>query len=168
MRLPLAPLLLLAVLAVAGCGGGDKASVEDQEFIVELELPLDQNLEEPDVYGQVGLTPNGRNGTRVVIRLDEPFKSTMEAFIRRGGCSGFRGGSYLDPDFPLPDVKDGTLEAEVDAPTRELRMGYALVVREPLTKEQLDAAARDRDRSLGELEKGVCGDLTSADRVDEF
>lgn len=158
-------IVLLAVLVVAGCGGGE-TSVEDQEFIAELEIPLTPELDEPEVYGQVGLSPNGHNGTRVVIRLDEPFKSPMEAFIKRGGCSGFRGSSYLPPDFPLPDVKDGTLDAEVDAPMRELRMGYSLVVREPLSEKELDEAARDRDRSV--IEKGVCGDLASADRVDEF
>ena len=161
-------LLLLAVLAVAGCGGDDDVDLEQQDFIVELEIPLSPDLDEPDVYGQVGLSPNGRNGTRVVIRLDEPFTSPLEAFIRRGGCGGFRGSSYLPPDFPLPNVKDGTLEAEVDVPTRDLRMGYALIVREPLSEKQLDEAARDRDRDLGELEKGVCGDLSSADRVDDF
>lgn len=158
--------VLLAVLVVAGCGGGDAPNVESEDFIAELEVPLTPELDEPEVYGQVGMSPNGRNGTRIVVRLDKPYKSPMEAFIKRGGCSGFRGSSYLPPDFPLPDVKDGTLEAEVDAPMRELRMGYSLVVREPLSEKELDEAARDRDRIVEE--KGVCGDLSSADRVDEF
>ena len=159
--------VLLLALLLAGCGGGDGPSVEEQEFIVELEVPLNPDLEEPDVYGQAGMSPNGRNGTRIVVRLDEPFKSPMQAFVRRGGCGGFRGAT-AQPDFELPDVKGGKLEAEVDAPVRELRMGYAIVVREPMSEKELEEAMRDRDRRFGGFEKGVCGDLTSADRVDEF
>jgi hypothetical protein len=158
--------LLLAVL-LAGCGGSDGSAVEQEDFIVELEVPLNQDLEEPDVYGQAGLSPNGRNGTRIVIRLDKPFKSPMQAFVRRGGCGGFRGAT-AQPDYELPDVKGGKLEAEVDAPVRELRMGYAIVVREPISKKELEEAMRDRTRRFSGFEKGVCGDLSSADRVEDF
>jgi hypothetical protein len=154
-------------VALAGCGGGDTASVEEEEFIVELEVPLSQDLDEPDVYGQAGLSPNGRNGTRIVIQLDEPFKSPMQAFVRRGGCGGFRGAT-AQPDFELPDVKGGKVEAEVDAPVRELRMGYAIVVREPISEKELEEALRDRTRRFSGFEKGVCGDLSSADRVDDL
>lgn len=160
-------LLLLAVVLLAGCGGDDRGAVEQEDFIVELEVPLNQDLEEPDVYGQAGLSPNGRNGTRIVIRLDKPFKSPMQAFVRRGGCGGFRGAT-TQPDFELPDVKGGKLEAEVEAPVRELRMGYALVVREPVSEKELEEAMRDRTRRFSGFEKGVCGDLSSADRVEDF
>jgi hypothetical protein len=158
--------LLLAVLVGAGCGGDDGSAVEQEEFIVELEIPLTPELDEPEVYGQVGMSPNGRNGTRIVVRLDKPYKSHMEAFIRRGGCGSFRG-FMAQPDFPLPDVEDGKLETEVDAPTRDLREGYVLVVREPISEEELEEAER-RERGDRIFEKGVCGDLSSADRVEEF
>jgi hypothetical protein len=159
-------LLLAAALLASGCGGDDRAAVEQEDWIVELEIPLTPELDEPEVYGQVGMSPNGRNGTRIVLRLDEPFSSPMQAFIRRGGCGSFRG-LIQQPDFPLPDVKDGKLEAEVDAPTRELREGYVLIVREPISEEELDQA-RDRSRTDPVYEKGACGDLSSADRVEEF
>jgi hypothetical protein len=163
-RLALAAVSLLLLLA--GCGGDEGSAVEDQEFIVELEIPLTQELDEPEVYGQAGMSPNGRNGTRVVIRLDKPFKSPMEAFIRRGGCSSFRG--FLGrPDYDLGEVKGGKLDTEVDAPTRDLRSGYVIVVREPLSKADLEKS-RDRVRGGGVFEKGACGDISSADRVDEF
>jgi hypothetical protein len=161
--------MLLALFAVAGCGGGgDGSRVEQEDFIVELEIPLSSDLEEPDVYGQVGMSPNGRNGTRIVIRLDEPFKSPMEAYIRRGGCAVGRGFFTTRPDFELGRVKEGRLDTEVDAPTRDLRQGYALVVREPVSDEEIEKAERERLRGGGVFEKGVCGDLSSADRVDEF
>lgn len=159
--------LLVAVLAAAGCGGDSGSAVEQEEFIVELELPLTPELDEPEVYGQAGISPNGRNGTRVVIRLDKPFTSPMEAFIRRGGCGNFRGGFLIRPDFTLPKVKDGKLETEVDAPTRELRDGYVLVVREPISEEEIEEADR-HERGDRVFERGVCGDLSSADRVDEL
>jgi hypothetical protein len=160
----LVPVALLLVLA--GCGGGDNGSaVEQEEFVLELEIPLISDLDEPDVYGQAGISPNGRNGTRVVIRLDDPHPSKMEALIRRGGCGSFRGAVSV-PDFELGEVNDGKLETEVDAPTYDLRRtGYALVVREPLSEEDLEKA---RDRlGPGVFEKGVCGDLTSAERVED-
>jgi hypothetical protein len=155
--------LVTAAVLVAGCGGEDRSAVEGEEFIVELEIPLSFELDEPDVYGQVGMSPNGRNGTRLVIRLDEPFESPMEAYIKRGACGGFGLGI---PDYELGEVKDGKLDTEVDVPTRDLRVtGHALVVREPLTEKELE---RTRDRVRGNFfAKGVCGDLSSADRVDE-
>lgn len=160
--------LLLVALAVTGCGGDDRSAVEQQDFIVELEVPLFSDLDEPDVYGQVGISPNGRNGTRIVIRLDKPFKSPMEAFIRRGGCGSF-GGFFGTPDFELGEVKGGKLDTEVDAPTRELReSSYVLIVREPVSEKELEEAARDRQRRFSGFEKGVCGDLSSADRVEDF
>jgi hypothetical protein len=151
-----------AALVVAGCGGEDGSAVEREEFIVELEIPLTFELDEPDVYGRVGMSPNGRNGTRVVIRLDKPFRSPMEAYIRRGGCGG--GGFRLSvPDYELGEVEDGKLDTEVDVPTRDLRTGHALVVREPISEEQLEKSS-ERNRIF---EKGVCGDLSSADPVDD-
>jgi hypothetical protein len=167
MRRFLGPSVALVLLLAAGCGGGDGSAVEEEDFIVELEVPLTPELDEPEVYGQAGLSPNGRNGTRIVIRLDRPFTSPMEAFIRRGGCGSFRGGLFIRPDFTLPEVKDGKLETEVDAPTRELREGYVLIVREPISEEELEEADR-RERGDRVFERGVCGELSSADRVDEF
>ncbi len=151
---------LVITLLAAGCGGGNGGSPESEEFIVELELPLSSYLDEPEVYGQAGLSPNGRNGTRVVIRLDEPHKSTMEAEIRRGGCTSFRS---ISPDYELGTVKDGSLTTEVDVPTREVRMGYALVVREP--RKEDDQRSR-RERREGTFDKGTCGDLSTAEPVD--
>jgi hypothetical protein len=163
-RTCLAPALaVLVMLVLAACGGDNGPSVEQQEWIAELEIPLIQELDEPDFYGQVGLSPNGRNGTRIVIRLDEPFKSPLEAFIRRG-CGGFRSALAF-PDFDLGLVKDGKLDTEVDVPMYELRRSrYVIVVREPISEEQL------RKTSVRDViyEKGVCGDISSADRVDEL
>lgn len=156
----LAPAIFSLVLLAAGCGGDDSASVESQEFIVELELPLSSFQDDPEVFGQAGLSPNGRNGTRIVIRLDEPYKSTMEAEIRRGGCGGFRS---ISADYELGKVQDGELTTEVDVPTRDIRMGYALVVREPRKD---DGRARSRNRRDQDFDKGTCGDLSSAEPVD--
>lgn len=149
---------LLIVMCVAGCGGDSGNSPEEEDFIVELELPLSSFQDDPEVFGQAGLSPNGRNGTRVVIRLDEPFKSKMEAEIRRGGCGGFR---FSSADYELGEVKDGKLTTEVDVPTREIRMGYALVVREPRKNEEQPRSRRDQ-----EFDKGTCGDLSTAEPVD--
>jgi hypothetical protein len=151
---------LLITLFAAACGGGSDGSPENEEFIVELELPLTSFQDEPEVYGQAGLSPNGRNGTRVVIRLDEPHKSPMEAEIRRGGCSSFRS---ISADYELGKVKDGRLTTEVDVPTREIRMGYALVVREPRKD---DETRSRRERREGTFDKGTCGDLSTAEPVD--
>ena len=95
-----------------------------------------------------------------MIRLDEPYKSTMEAEIRRGGCTSFRS---LAPDYELGTVKDGRLTTDVDVPTRDVRMGYALVVREPRKD---DEARSRRERREGTFDKGTCGDLSSAEPVD--
>jgi hypothetical protein len=157
-RLGLAALLI--TLLAAGCGGDSGGSPESEEFIVELELPLSSYLDEPEVYGQAGLSPNGRNGTRVVIRLDEPHKSTMEAEIRRGGCTSFRS---VSPEYELGTVKEGRLTTDIDVPTREVRMGYALVVREPRKD---DEEPSRRDRREGFFDKGTCGDLSSSEPVD--
>ena len=152
---------LLVALFAAGCGGDSGRSPESEDFIVELELPLSSFQDEPEVYGQAGLSPNGRNGTRVVIRLDEPYKSTMEAEVRRGGCGGFRS---VSADYELGEVKDGRLRTDVDLPTREIRMGYALVVREP-RKDDEQARSR-RERREASFDKGTCGDLSSAEPVE--
>jgi hypothetical protein len=152
---------LIALLIAAGCGGESDRSPESEDFIVELELPLSSFQDEPEVYGQAGLSPNGRNGTRVVIRLDEPYKSTMEAEVRRGGCGGFRS---VSADYELGKVKDGRLTTDVDLPTREIRMGYALVVREP--RKEGDQPRSRRERREATFDKGTCGDLSSAEPVD--
>lgn len=157
-RLGLAALLI--TLFAAGCGGDSGASPESEDFIVELELSLSSFQDEPEIYGQAGLSPNGRNGTRIVIRLDEPYKSTMEAEIRRGGCSSFRS---ISADYELGKVTDGRLTTEVDVPTREIRMGYALVVREPRKDDEPARRRRDRDRVF---DRGTCGDLSTAEPVD--
>ena len=156
-------LLLLLALLAAGCGGEEGSVVEREDFVVELEIPLVQELEEPDFYGRVGMSPNGRNGTKLVLRLDKPFKSTLEAFIRRG-CGGFRSALAI-PDFELGPVKGGKLDTEVDLPMYELRRSrYVIVVREPIADEKLrETSVRDTI-----YEKGVCGDISSADRVEEF
>jgi len=153
--------LTSTVFAVSGCGGGSGDSPEQEDFIVELELPLSSYQEEPEVYGQAGLSPNGRNGIRIVIRLDEPHKSTMVAEVRRGGCGGFRS---ISADYELGNVRDGKLTTDVDLPTRDIRMGYALVVREPRKDDQ--KARSRRDRREGDFDKGTCGDLSSAEPVD--
>lgn len=152
---------LLIMLFAVGCGNDGGSSPESEDFIVELELPLSSYLDEPEVYGQAGLSPNGRNGTRIVIRLDEPYKSTMEAEVRRGGCGGFRSSSA---DYELGKVEEGKLTTDVDLPTRDIRMGYALIVREP-RKDDEQARSR-RDRRFGDFDKGTCGDLSAAEPVD--
>ena len=60
-------------------------------------------------------------------------------------------------------MKDGRLTTDVDVPTREVRMGYALVVREPRKD---DEARSRRDRREGTFDKGTCADLSSAEPVD--
>ena len=145
-------------MCVAGCGGDSGNSPEEEDFIVELELPLSSFQDDPEVFGQAGLSPNGRNGTRIVIRLDEPYKSTMLAEVRRGGCGGFRS---VSADYELGKVNDGKLTTEVDVPTRDIRMGYALVVREPRKDEGRAPSRRDR-----EFDKGTCGDLSTAEPTD--
>jgi hypothetical protein len=153
--------LTITLLGATGCGGDTGGSPEQEDFIVELELPLSSYQEEPEVYGQAGLSPNGRNGTRIVIRLDDPHKATMEAEVRRGGCGGFRS---ISADYELGKVKDGKLTTDVDVPTSDIRMGYALVVREP-RKDDEEARSRRVPRE-GFFDKGTCGDLSSAEPVD--
>jgi hypothetical protein len=142
-----------AVILLAGCGGAGESSVERSDFIVELENSIGGHLEEPTVYGQVGLTPTGAGQTRVVIKLDEPF-APAEAEIHRGGCSYFQRGLSV---YELGTVEDGEREAVVDAPLRELRReGYALIVRGPYP-------SRDPD----DPPPGSCADLSTAEPTDD-
>jgi hypothetical protein len=144
--------LAAAIALLSGCGGG-AGGVESSDFIVELENSIGGHLEEPTVYGQVGLTPTDGGQTRVVIELDEPF-APAEAEIHRGGCSYFQRGLSV---HELGSVEDGQREAVVDAPLRELRRGgYALVVRGPYPSQDPD-----------DPPKGTCGDLSTAEPTDD-
>ena len=70
----------------------------------------------------------------------------------------------MSPDYELGTVKDGRLTTDVDVPTRDIRMGYALVVREP-RKDDEQAMSR-RERREGTFDRGTCGDLSSAEPLD--
>lgn len=142
-----------AVLLFAGCGGAGGADVERSDFIVELENPLGDHLEEPTVYGQAGLTPDGDGRTRIVIKLDERFEPA-EAEIHRSGCRPFYPGLSI---HKLGRIDEDELEAVVDVPLRDLRGGgHALVVRGPYT-------TRDPDNPP----PGTCGDLSTAEPTEE-
>jgi len=142
-----------AALLVAGCGGADGPDVERSEFIVELENPLGEHLEEPTVYGQAGLSPDGDDRTRVVIVLDERFEPA-EAEIHRSGCRPFYPALSV---YKLGRIDDDHLEAVVDVSLRDLRGGgHALVVRGPYT-------SRDPD----DAPPGTCGDLSTAEPTEE-
>jgi hypothetical protein len=145
-------------LLLAACGGESQSAVERSAFIVELELSLSIDLDEPPVFGQAGLTPTGADQTRIVIKLDDPFEPAT-AEIRRGGCSGFFRSSA---DYELGKVDDGELEAVVDLPLRELRQGHALVVRAPS-----DELPTRRDMEPQKIPFGTCGDLTRAEPTAE-
>jgi hypothetical protein len=149
---------------VSGCGGSENP-VESADYIVELEQSLGGDLVEPIVYGQAGLTPDGSGRTRIVIRLDEPFESPMEAEIRRGSCAGSFYRRFARSEYDLGTVKDGELETVVEAPLRDLREGsMILVVRIPGKEPDSERAQREEDE---ELESGTCGELAAADPTDE-
>jgi hypothetical protein len=144
-----------AAALLAGCGGGENI-VERSEFIVELENPLGDTRDEPDVYGQIGLTPTEDGGTRIAIKLDEPF-DPAEAAIHRGGCGYFEQSLAA---HRLGTLEDGELETVVDAPLRELRregfQGLSLVVHRPIAGDEPE-----------ETPAGACADLSTAEPTED-
>ena len=151
--------LVLLAAALAGCGGSSERSAEQEDFILELEVPLVGELDEPDVYGQAGLSAESNEKTHVVVDLDDPHKGKYRAEIRRGGCGSFRS---MSADYELGEVKDGRLETSVEVRLRDIREGgYVLVVKEP-QKDKKEDPSSDRFR-FGAPDKGTCGELASAE-----
>ena len=66
-----------------------------------------------------------------------------------------------DPDPPHPETTATLVRASADQ--RRVRMGYALVVKEPRKD---DEARSRRERREATFDKGTCGDLSTAEPVD--
>ena len=110
--------ILLAVVALAGCGGDDDEAGVDEVIV---------SLEEVDGSGQTAtatLTAEG-DQTRVSIAVDgDPVSPSQPAHIHEGTC-----GPDLNPQpaYGLPNVDDGTSESTVDATLDSLtRTDYAI------------------------------------------
>lgn len=129
--------LLLAALALAGCGSedGGEAGGSDQVTV---------ELAEQNGSGQSGtatLSSAGAGMTTVAISLSDPPAEPQPAHIHPGSCAD------LDPTpkYPLDDVVDGSSETKVNAPLEELEGG---------------GLAINVHRSAAEVETYVaCGDL---------
>jgi hypothetical protein len=97
--------VLLAVLALAGCGDDDDEAGGDEVTVT---------LNEFESSGQTGtatLTGEGEQ-TRVSISIDgEPVSASQPAHIHEGTCEELNP----EPAFGLPNVTDGTSETTVDA-----------------------------------------------------
>jgi hypothetical protein len=142
-------LLLVAVVALAGCGGGNDSASEDPG-----ELVFD--LAESDESGVAGvratLTFEGRDRTRVMIDgLDEGEPSgggANRAWIYQGTCSDLQGvAEELEP------VKGPSSETEVNIGFAALINGdYAIVVGLPQQNEA-------QTQPMQGLVKVACGDV---------
>ena len=107
--------MLLAVVALAGCGGDDEGSGEVTVVLNEFEFS-----------GQTGtatLTAEGEQ-TQVSIQVeDDPLSASQPAHIHEGTCDELNPA----PAFGLPNVVDGTSETTVDVSLDTLTGGtYAI------------------------------------------
>jgi len=97
--------VLLALVALAGCGGDDDEAGGDEVTVT---------LNEFESSGQTGtatLTAEGEQ-TRVSIALDgEPVSASQPAHIHEGTCAELNP----EPAYGLPNVTDGASETTVDA-----------------------------------------------------
>ena len=95
--------MLLAVVAVAGCGG------DDDEASGEVTVQLNE-FESSGQTGTAVLTAEGEQ-TRVSIQVDdEPVSASQPAHIHEGTCDNLTAA----PAYPLPNVVDGSSETTVD------------------------------------------------------
>jgi hypothetical protein len=107
--------MLVAVAALAGCGGDDEGSGEVTVVLNEFESS-----------GQTAtatLTAEGEQ-TRVSIEVeDEPVSDSQPAHIHEGTCDNLTA----EPAFGLPNVVDGSSETTVDVSLDTLTAGtYAI------------------------------------------
>lgn len=121
--------LPLAVLVCAGCSltgsGGDAISPEEADVVFEIAESVGQTEDEAELRGLAGASAEGQTRTRVVISLDEPPQTPVNAEIRAGDCRGQLGSVHYD----LDDVVDGESDTVVDAPLRELLdRGYIVFI----------------------------------------
>jgi hypothetical protein len=97
--------VLLAAVALAGCGGDDDEAAGD-EVTVQL-----NEFESSGQTGSAVLTAEGEQ-TRVTIEVDdEPVSPSQPAHIHEGTCDNLTA----EPAFGLPNVVDGSSETTVDA-----------------------------------------------------
>jgi hypothetical protein len=107
--------MLVAAVALAGCGGDDEGSGEITVVLNEFESS-----------GQTAtatLTAEGEQ-TRVSIEVeDEPISESQPAHIHEGTCDNLTAA----PAFGLPNVVDGSSETTVDVSLDTLTSGtYAI------------------------------------------
>ena len=115
-RIALLLALVVAVGALAACGGDDEEAGGDQ---VTVELA---EFEGSGQTGTATLTAEGEQ-TRVVVSVDEPVSPSQPAHIHEGTCDDLNP----EPAFGLPNVDDGSSETTVDASLESLTDGtYAI------------------------------------------
>lgn len=95
--------MLLAVVALAGCGG------DDDEASGEVTVQLNE-FESSGQTGTATLTAEGEQ-TRVSIQVDDdPVSESQPAHIHEGTCDNLTA----EPAYGLPNVVDGSSETTVD------------------------------------------------------
>ena len=127
-----APLVVVATAALAGCGGG---SGGPSELTIDL---VEQNASGQS--GTVTLTSQG-DRTQIVIESFSPFgREHQPAHVHRGTCAN------LDPEpaYPLPDLVDGVAGDTIDISLGELLEGeYAVNVHRSAQQADVYTACAD-------------------------
>ena len=114
--------LLVAALALGGCGGDDDDEAGgDGEVMVELAEQSDSGQS-----GTASLTPTGDGQTTVALEVSNAPGDPQPAHIHSGTCEEL--GEVV---YPLENVQDGTSETTVDVSLEELQEGeFAINVHE--------------------------------------
>ena len=108
--------MLLAVVALAGCGG------DDDEASSEVTVQLNE-FESSGQTGTAVLAAEGEQ-TQVSIHVDDdPVSESQPAHIHEGTCDNLTA----EPAYGLPNVVDGSSETTVDVSLEALTDGaYAI------------------------------------------
>lgn len=130
----------ITVVLFAGCsfGGGDEndGALERADLVVNLVAGrivfADPTAEPDEDLGAVGLTARGTR-TVVTIEVARQREARQRAEIRGGDCATIGTGIV----YTLNPVLEGKSETVVDAPLRELRARYMVLVHDVPAEAQI-------------------------------
>lgn len=121
MRTARSVAVAVALLGLAGCGGGD----DEDEAVVAGDTALRLELTEQNGSGQSGtatLTPVGDDRTKIVMELSNPPAVPQPAHVHPGPCDDLG-----DPVAALANVVRGRSETTVPLSFAEVRRGDLVV-----------------------------------------